>query len=83
MMVILVGFEVLGEGVDAMCEDRNLNFGRTGVTFVGLVLINELLLDFFLNHGYIHLSYIPVSFADTQPWVCGRLITVRGEAYIP
>ena len=51
MMVILVGLEVLGEGVDAMRKDRDLNFGRTGIALMGLVLVDELLFYFFLNHG--------------------------------
>lgn len=31
MVILLVSLEVLGEVVDALCEQSNLNLGRTGV----------------------------------------------------
>ena len=50
VVVLVVCLEVLGQRVDAMGKDRDLYLGRTGVTFVGLVLVdNELL--FFSGHG--------------------------------
>ena len=53
--VLLVGLQVLGQVVDTVGEDRDLNLGRTGVSFVSCVLLNDAELFFFL-HGFIHLS---------------------------
>jgi hypothetical protein len=56
VVVLVVRLEVLGQRVDAMRQDRDLYLGRTGVTLVGLVLVdNELL--FFSGHGNFHLSF--------------------------
>jgi hypothetical protein len=38
VMVLEVGTKVLGQGVDPLREQRNLNLGRTGVTWVRLML---------------------------------------------
>ena len=56
VMVLVVGLEVLGEGVDAIGKDRDLNLGRTCVALVGLVLVNNGLLYVFLDHDVFHLS---------------------------
>ena len=64
MMVVLVVFEVLGKGVDTVCENGNLYLGRTGITLMRLVFINNLLFDVLLNHGFIHLSEISDKDAD-------------------
>ena len=53
--VLLVDFQVLGQVSDAAGEDRDLNLGRTGVSLVGCVLLDEAELFFFL-HGFFHLS---------------------------
>ena len=56
VVVLVVSLEVLGQRVDAIGKDRDLNLGRTGVTLVGLVLVdNELF--FFSGHGSFHLSF--------------------------
>ena len=55
VVVLVVGLEVLGQSVDAMGKDRDLNLGRTGVALMGGVLRNDSLL-FFFQHGFIHLS---------------------------
>ena len=56
VMVLVVCLEVLGQSVDAMGKDRDLNLGGTGVTLVGGVLLNNGLL-FVLQHGCFHLSF--------------------------
>ena len=65
VVVLVVGLEVLGKSVDAMGKDRDLNLGRTGVTLVGSVLLNNGLL-FVFQHGSFHLSFY---YARTQRWV--------------
>ena len=54
--VLLVGLQVLGQVSDAVGEDRDLNLGRTRVSLVGCVLLNESEL-FILLHGFFHLSF--------------------------
>ena len=56
VMVLVVSLEVLGESVDAMGKNRNLNLRGTGVTLVGRVLLNNGLL-FVFQHGNFHLSF--------------------------
>ena len=60
--ILLVGSQVLGQVSDAAGEDCDLNLGRTGVSFVGGVLLDQGKLFIFL-HGFIHLSFI---LAQTQ-----------------
>ena len=55
VVVLVVALEVLGQGVDAMRQDRDLNLRGAGVTLMGGVLRNDSLL-FFFQHGFIHLS---------------------------
>ena len=55
VVVLVVALEVLGQRVDAMRQDRDLNLRGAGVTLVGGVLRNDSLL-FFFQHGFIHLS---------------------------
>ena len=52
VVVLMVSLEVLGKSVDAICEDRDLNLGRTCVALVGLVLVDDRLLNVFLEHGF-------------------------------
>jgi hypothetical protein len=55
MVILLVGLEVVGEVVDAFREDRNLDFGRTGVTRLGGEFLYES--DFALgSHGHSVIS---------------------------
>ncbi len=56
VVVLVVDLEVLGESVDAMCEDRDLYLGRTGITLVHLVLLDDSLLFVFSDHFRFHLS---------------------------
>ena len=53
--ILLVGSQVLGQVSDAAGEDCDLNLGRTGVSFVGCVLLDQAELFFFL-HWFFHLS---------------------------
>ena len=51
VVVALVLLQVLGEVVDSVCENRDLNLGRACVAFSCLVLGNNCLL-FFLEHHF-------------------------------
>src|ERR1700752_644465 len=42
MMILGVGLEMLGQVVDALAENRDLNFRRSRVSFVRLVAANQL-----------------------------------------
>src|SRR5262245_720334 len=42
MIVVLVQLEVLGKPVNALGKQRDLDLGRTGVIFLGGVILNEL-----------------------------------------
>ena len=42
---MLVSLEVLGQVLDSLGEQRNLNLGGAGVTFVGGVLGDDLILN--------------------------------------
>ena len=44
MVVLRVGLEMLGQGVDALGEDRDLDFGRTGVVLAAGMFLDQLLL---------------------------------------
>ena len=66
VVVLVVSLEVLGERVDAMGKDRDLNLRGAGVALVGGVLRNDSLL-FVFQHGIFHLS-----FTMRQP--SGRLV---------
>lgn len=46
MIVFLVGFEMLGKRRDPACQNRDLNFRRTGVAFLGRELLHQALLFF-------------------------------------
>src|SRR5215510_7830479 len=41
MVVLAVGLEMLGEVGDAFRQDRDLNLGRTGVTGLGCVILDD------------------------------------------
>ena len=58
VVILVVHLEVLGEGVDAIGKDRDLNLGRTCVTLVGLVLVDNCLLLFLDKHFFFHLSCV-------------------------
>ena len=51
VMVFLVHFEVLGQRVDPVGEDRDLYLGRTRVALVRLILLDKLLFLFLRNHN--------------------------------
>ena len=50
VVVLLVSLQMLGKSVDAIGKNRNLNLRRTGVALVGLVLFDDLLLNFLRQH---------------------------------
>jgi hypothetical protein len=55
-----VGAEVIGELVDAVGEDCNLNLRGTGVALVGCVLSNNLVFDFLTDHSvFPPFNYFP------------------------
>jgi hypothetical protein len=51
VVVVVVSAKVFCERVDASCEDRDLNFGRTCVAFVCLVSFNNLKFFVFEHHS--------------------------------
>ena len=55
--VLLVRLEVNGEVVDTGGQDSDLNLGRTCVSLVGCVLLDQSKLFVFL-HGCFHLSFL-------------------------
>ena len=52
-MVLGVSLEVLGEVVDSLGENSNLNLGRTGVALVSCVGSDDFLLYVFKHHDKI------------------------------
>jgi hypothetical protein len=48
VMIALVNLEVLSEVSDPVCQDRHLDFGRTRVRRVSLIILDDLLL---LSHN--------------------------------
>ncbi len=59
--VLLVSLEVLGQVSDTVGQDSNLYLGRTGITLVGSVLLDDVELCVFL-HGFFHLSLFLFTF---------------------
>ena len=57
VMVLLVDLEVLGEVVDALCEQSDLYLGRACVTLVSSVLLHDSSL-FFLQHVFHPFFYL-------------------------
>ena len=71
VVVLVVSLEVLGESVDAIGKDRDLNLGRTGVALVGLVLVDDCLLFVFSDHGNFTFLFIlrkPSTRWVKSPW---------------
>ena len=66
MVILNVDFEVLGEMLDALAEERNLHFWRTGVRRMNSELLNLLLFLRFSNpHNlrfFLSLSFLVVVF---------------------
>ena len=54
--VLLVDLQMLGQGVDTVGQNGYLYLGRTGITLVRLVLVNDLLLDFLLHFLFTFLK---------------------------
>src|SRR5690606_19312602 len=78
MIVFAVSLEMIGQVVDALGKDRDLDFGRTGVAGLGAIFLDELLLAFGSNrHSF---------FSTDIPWlmlirvVLYRLKTRRGRS---
>ena len=63
VMVLGVVLKMSVEGVDTVGEDSDLHLGRTGISLGELVLCDDLLLNFFGNHGFFTfpnmILYIP------------------------
>ena len=55
--VLLVGLQVLGQVVDTGSQNGNLYFGRTGVSFVGCVLLDQSEFCVFL-HGFFTFLFL-------------------------
>ena len=53
VVVLRVLLEVLGELVDALGENGDLDLGRTGVAGMGCVLLNDSSLFFFAHHSCV------------------------------
>jgi len=45
--IVFIGTQVLGQLVDAIGQDGNLHFGRTGISIVPMKILNRFCLDFF------------------------------------
>ena len=58
VIIMDVGAQMLGKLVDAVGQDRNLDFRRTGVALMGRVLFDDLVFDFLADHSVFHLSII-------------------------
>ena len=58
MEVLFVHLKVLGQRVDAVGQNRDLDLGRTRVIFAGSVLRNDLLFGFLVHHLLFHLSFL-------------------------
>ena len=56
VVVLVIALEMLGQIFDSVSKKRDLNLGRTGVSFVSSVLLNNCLLFVFKHHGSFHLS---------------------------
>ena len=52
MMILGVVLKMSVEGIDTVCEDSDLNLRRTCISLGELVLCNNLLLNFFCDHGF-------------------------------
>ena len=65
--ILFVGSEVLGQVVDTVGEDCDLNLGRTGVSFVGCVLLDKSKLLVLLHGFFTFLFLFGVSLSNR--WV--------------
>ena len=41
MIVFHMSFEVVGQGIDPLRQDRDLDLGRTGVAFLGGIRLDD------------------------------------------
>ena len=53
MLVLGIGPHVLGEHVDALGQDGNLNLGRAGIGLVGAVGVDDRGLFFLAKHSVV------------------------------
>lgn len=72
MAIFVVVFEVAGKGIDSMGENRNLDFGATGVSFGTSIFFDEL---FFVFRRYRHRN--PISNTALE---CGKIIKLKKTA---
>ena len=49
-VIFLVGLQVFGQPIDAVCEERDLNISRTGVLFMQSKAFNNLRLLYLCTH---------------------------------
>jgi hypothetical protein len=68
VVVVLVLFEVLGQFNNAVGHQRNLDLGRTGVTGVSRIRLNDFCFYFL---GHYHVSSPFVSLRGAAPGVVG------------
>lgn len=76
--ILLVSLEVLGQVSDAVGQDSNLYLGRTCVTLVGSVLLNDVEFCFFL-HGFFTFQKIFIYVSLSNRWVKKLLNSLVSE----
>ena len=77
VMVLRVVLKMSVEGVDTVGEDSDLHLGRTGISLGELVLCDDLLLNFFGNHGFF--TFLNMIFVYSAKR-CDR--SVRSENFV-
>jgi len=60
-VILFVGFEMLGQLVDPLTQNRDLDFRRSGVRFVGSEAFDQVGLFFNRQHGVGNSSFFLVS----------------------
>jgi hypothetical protein len=76
-------FQMLGELLNALGEDGNLDFRRTGVAFMSFVCLNDNIFLFFCDHDYFPFCFIyPASKQEAEriPDTIGFTLKLRMRA---
>jgi hypothetical protein len=68
MMVVLVDLEMLSQLSNARAENRDLDLGGSGVTFVPLKLIDNLCFFLFRNHRDFTSKFLRNTTSQEQRW---------------
>ena len=76
--VLLVGLQVLGQVSDAVGQNSNLYFGRTGVALVSSILRDDVVLEFLL-HGFFTFQKIFIYVSLSNRWVKKLLYSLVSE----